>query len=60
MPQTKYDANVASKADAEAIVNKAENVQGVKFVNVSEDGKTIVVTHGDDFDEAGFKAVAGL
>lgn len=60
MPQTKYDFQVADKAAAEEFVNKTENVQGVKFVNVNLDGGTVVVTHGDDYDEAAFKAAAGI
>ena len=38
---------------------KTEDIKGVKFVNVNPNG-TIVVTHGDDFDEAAFKAAAGI
>lgn len=60
MPQTKYDVTVGDKAAADELVKKTENVQGVKFVNVGADGNGIVVTHGDDFDEAAFKAAAGI
>ena len=60
MPQIKYDHKVADKTAADELINKAENVKGVKFVNVNLDGGTVVVTHGDDFDEAAFKAVAGI
>lgn len=60
MPQTKYDVPVGDKAAADELVKKTENVQGVKFVNVGADGNGIVVTHGDDFDEAAFKAAAGI
>ena len=60
MPQTKYDFTVADKEAAEELVKKTEGVQGVKFVNVSTDFTTVVVTHGDDFDEAAFKAAAGM
>lgn len=60
MPQIKYDHKVADKTAADELVNKTENVQGVKFVNVNLDGGTVVVTHGDDFDEAAFKAAAGI
>ena len=60
MPQIKYDHTVADKTAADELINKAENLKGVKFVNVNLDGGTVVVTHGDDFDEAAFKAVAGI
>lgn len=60
MPQTKYDIQIGDKAAAEEFVKKTENVQGVKFVNVGADGNGVVVTHGDDFDEAAFKAAAGI
>lgn len=60
MPQTKYDVNVGDKAAADELVKKTENVKGVKFVNVGADGNGIVVTHGDDYDEAAFKAAAGI
>ena len=54
MPQIKYDHKVADKTAADELINKAENLKGVKFVNVNLDGGTVVVTHGDDFDEAEF------
>ena len=60
MPQTKYDHTVADKDAAKELVAKTENVQGVKFVNVSSDFSAVVVTHGDDYDEAAFKAAAGI
>lgn len=60
MPQTKYDIQVGDKAAADEFVKKTENVKGVKFVNVSTDGNMVVVTHGDDYDEAAFKAAAGI
>lgn len=60
MPQTKYDVQVGDKAAADELVKKTENVKGVKFVNVGADGNGIVVTHGDDYDEAAFKAAAGI
>lgn len=60
MPQTKYDVKVADQAAADEIVKKTENVTGVRFVNVNVDNGSIVVTHGDDYDEAGFKAAAGI
>ena len=59
MPQIRYDVPVGDKAAADELVKKTENIQGVKFVNVGADGHGIVVTHGDDYDEAAFKAAAG-
>lgn len=60
MPQSKYEVSVDSKEAADALVKKTESVQGVKFVNVNVAQGSIVVTHGDDFDEAAFKAAAGI
>lgn len=60
MPQSQFNATVADKAAADALVAKTENLPGVKFVNVNIDNGTIVVTHGDDFDENAFKAAAGI
>lgn len=60
MPQTKYDIVVGDKAAADAFVAKTENVKGVKFVNVGVDGTGVVVTHSEDYDEAAFKAAAGI
>ncbi len=59
MAQTKYDVKISDKAQADEIVKKAEDVQGVKFVNVNLDS-SIVITHGDDFDEPALKAIIGL
>lgn len=60
MPQTKFDAKVADQAAADQIVSKAEGVADVKFVNVNLEQGTIVVTHGDDFDESAFKSAVGI
>lgn len=60
MPQSQFNVKVADQATADQIVAKTESVAGVKFVNVNVDAGTIVVTHGDDFDEAAFKAAAGI
>ena len=60
MPQTKYDFKVADQAAADTLVKNTEEIQGVKFVNVNIDNGSVVVTHGEDFDEAAFKAAAGI
>lgn len=60
MPQSQFNVTVADQAAADALVSKTENVAGVKFVNVNVEKGTVVVTHGDDFDEAAFKAAAGI
>ncbi len=60
MPQTQYEVKVADQAAADQLVAKTENVAGVKFVNVNASTGIMVVTHGDDFDEAAFKAAAGI
>ncbi len=60
MPQSQFNLTVADQAAADALVAKAETITGVKFVNVNIDKGTVVVTHSDDFDEAAFKAIAGI
>lgn len=60
MAQTLYPLAIADQAAAEALVAKTENITGVRFVNANVDKGTVVVTHGDDFDEAAFKAAAGI
>lgn len=60
MPQTTYQAQVTSKDTADKLVADTENLQGVKWVNVNIDKGTIVVTHGEDYDEAAFKSAAGI
>lgn len=60
MPQSQFQATIADQATADAIVKNTENVTGVRFVNVNADTGVIVVTHGEDFDEAAFKAAAGI
>lgn len=60
MPQSQFNVTVADQAAADALVAKTENIAGVKFVNVNIGNGTVVVTHGDDFDEAAFKAAAGI
>ncbi|WP_066801751.1 hypothetical protein [Moraxella oblonga] len=60
MPQSQFNVTVADQAAADALVAKTEGVAGVKFVNVNLDKGTVVVTHGDDFDENAFKAAAGI
>lgn len=60
MAQTQLQAQVADQAAADAIVQKGEAVDGVLFVNVNANTGVIVVTHGDGFDEAAFKAATGI
>lgn len=60
MPQTKYDHTVADKDAAKELVAKTETIKGVKFVNVSTDFSAVVVTHGEDYDEAAFKEAIGI
>lgn len=60
MPQSQFNLTVADQAAADALVAKTETIAGVKFVNVNIDKGTVIVTHSEDFDEAAFKAVAGI
>lgn len=60
MPQSQFNLTVADQAAADALVAKTETIAGVKFVNVNIDKGTVVVTHSEDFDEAAFKAAAGI
>lgn len=59
MAQTKYDIIIDDKEDADQLVEKTSNIQGVRWVNVNV-GSSVVVTHDDSFDEAAFKSAAGL
>lgn len=59
MPQTKYDVKISDKSRADEIIKNTETIKGVKFVNVNID-HCIVVTHSEDYDEAAFKAAAGI
>lgn len=57
MAQTKIAVSgMASKNDADKLVAATDSVTGVKFVNANVEGGYVVVTHGDNFDEAAFKA----
>lgn len=60
MPQSQFNVTVADQAAADALVAKTEAVAGVKFVNVNVSSGTVVVTHGEDFDEVAFKVAAGI
>lgn len=60
MSQSQFNLTVADQAAADALVAKTENIAGVKFVNINVEKGTVVVTHSDDFDEAAFKAAAGI
>ncbi|XXQ67669.1 hypothetical protein ACKLNO_08555 [Neisseriaceae bacterium B1] len=57
MAQSKITVSgMSDKSDADRLVEQTSSVAGVKFVNANADGGYVVVTHGDDFDEAAFKA----
>ena len=60
MPQTSYQVAITDRELAEKINKEGSDVQGVKWININPDNGTIVVTHGDDYDEAAFKSIAGL
>ena len=60
MPQTSYQVAITDREVAEKINKEGSDVQGVKWININPDNGTIVVTHGDDYDEAAFKSIAGL
>ena len=60
MPQTSYQVAITDREVAEKINKEGSDVQGVKWININSDNGTIVVTHGDDYDEAAFKSIAGL
>ena len=47
---------MAQTKDADKLVAATDSVTGVKFVNANVEGGYVVVTHGDNFDEAAFKA----
>lgn len=57
MAQLKLNVSgLSGKADADRLVEQTASVKGVKFVNVNTDDGFVIVTYGDDFDEAGFKS----
>ncbi len=60
MPQTSYDVAVADKESADKLVADTSAISGVKWVNVNLEKGTVVVTYGDNYDEAAFKAAAGI
>ncbi|ULJ61336.1 hypothetical protein [Wielerella bovis] len=45
-----------SKQDGDKVAEQTSNIAGVKFVNANHEQGFVIVTHGDDFDEAAFKA----
>lgn len=57
MAQTKIDVGgLTNKADGDKLAEQTSGVAGVKFVNVNHEQGYAVITHGDDFDLAAFKA----
>ncbi len=57
MPQTKLQVTgMKDKNDAKKIIEAGEALAGVKMVNANFETGVVVVTHGDGFDEAAFKA----
>ncbi len=58
MPQTQMKASGMTAANSDQIKSAGMSVAGVKWVNINAD--TIVVTHGDDFDNNAFvEAIKG-
>lgn len=56
MAQSKITVTgMSGKPDGDRLAEQTSSVKGVKFVNVNPEGGYVVVTHGDDFDEAAFK-----
>jgi hypothetical protein len=60
MTQTSYQITIADKDTADKLVADTNTISGVKWVNVNIEQGTVVVTHGDEYDEAAFKSVAGI
>lgn len=57
MAQSKITVTgMTSKQDGDKVAEQTSSVAGVKFVNVNYEAGFVIVTHGDDFDEAAFKA----
>lgn len=57
MAQSKINVSgMSSKEDADKLVEKTSSAKGVKFVNANFEQGYVIVTHGDDFDEAAFKS----
>lgn len=60
MSQTLYHIDISDKQSAEKLVVDTINITGVRWVNVNCTERTVVVTHDDNYDEAAFKAIAGI
>ncbi|MBH5329176.1 hypothetical protein H9Q10_05780 [Eikenella sp. S3360] len=57
MPQMLIQVSgMQSKTDGDRLVAKGETVAGVRMVNANHDDGRVVITHGDGFDIAAFKA----
>ncbi|MDK4687866.1 hypothetical protein [Kingella negevensis] len=57
MAQSKITVSgLKSKEDGDRLVEKTSSLASVKFINANHEGGFVIVTHGDDFDEAAFKA----
>lgn len=60
MPQCKISVSgMNSKQDGDRLVAETEKVAGVRFVNANHEDGYVVVTFGDGFDEAAYKAAVG-
>ena len=57
MPQILiHVSSMKHKTDGDRLVAKGETVAGVRMVNANHDDGRVVITHGDGFDIAAFKA----
>lgn len=57
MPQCKISVSgMGSKQDGDRLAEQTAGVAGVRFVNANHEGGYVVVTYGDGFDEAAYKA----
>ncbi|WP_032137562.1 hypothetical protein [Kingella negevensis] len=57
MAQSKITVSgLKSKEDGDRLVEKTSSLASVKFINANHEGGFVIVTYGDDFDEAAFKA----
>ncbi len=60
MPQTLYQTTITDRQSADKLVADTIDIHGVRWVDVNITFSTVMVTHDEDYDEAAFKAIAGI
>ncbi|MBU5617144.1 hypothetical protein KPY62_08590 [Psychrobacter sp. TAE2020] len=58
--QTLYQTTITDRESADKLVANTITLTGVRWVDVNITQGSVMVTHDDDYDEASFKALAGI